>query len=298
MSSNTTSLSSTKSFTSSSLVIDPVISEIATRINNGVNPLLFFKRFLDDIFLVYTGCLKNLHLFLSELNNIHPTIKFTMNHTTPSGISNPDCGCETSKSLAFLDTSCAIENGKIVTDLYRKKTDRNQYLLTSSCHPAHTTKNIPFSLALRIVRICSKPEDRDTRFKELKELLLSREYKPGLIDSAINKAKQIPRTEALKKVERATSSKRPVFVVSYDPRLPSITKIVTRHWRTMHQDPYLAYVFPLPPIVAHCQNPTQLNSTQHNSKASSVGVRHSSHVFHPTPPHHPTHPLPQTLLLL
>ena len=33
----------------------------------------------------------------------------------------------------------------------------------------------------------------------------------------------------------------------------------------------------------NCQNPTQLNSTQSNSKATSVGVRHSSHVF-PTPP--------------
>ena len=75
------------------------------RINNGENPLLFFKRFLDDIFLVFTGCLQKLHQFLSELNNIHPTIKFTMTHTTPSGVLNPECGCETSESLAFLDTS-------------------------------------------------------------------------------------------------------------------------------------------------------------------------------------------------
>ena len=29
-------------------------------------------------------------------------------------------------------------------------------------------------------------------------------------------------------------------------------------------------------------NATQLNSTQSNFKATSVGVRHSSHVFHPT----------------
>ena len=34
----------------------------------------------------------------------------------------------------------------------------------------------------------------------------------------------------------------------------------------------------------YCQNPMQLNSTQLNSKATSVGVRHSSHVFHR--PHH------------
>ena len=40
--------------------------------------------------------------------------------------------------------------------------------------------------------------------------------------------------------------------------------------------------------VQNCQNPTQLNSTQLNSKATSVGVRHNSHVFHPPPPPTPT----------
>ena len=213
--------------------IDPLIQELAKNVEGGEDPLLFFKRFLDDIFLVYTGCLKNLHMFLSELNNIHPTIKFTMTHTTPRGIDNPDCGCTPSDSLAFLDTLCKIQGGKIVTDLYRKKTDRNQYLLTSSCHPAHTTQNIPFSLALRIVRICSLPEDREKRFKELKELLLKRDYKSGVIDTAIQKARNISRPDALKKVVRVQDSQRPVFTVSFDPRLPSISKIVNRHWRTM-----------------------------------------------------------------
>ena len=146
---------------------------------------------------------------------------------------------------------CTIQGGKIVTDLYRKKTDRNQYLLTSSCHPAHTTQNIPFSLALRIVRICSLPQDREKRFQELKELLLARDYKGGVINNAIEKARQIPRTEALKKVVRGKDSQRPVFVISFDPRLPSITNIVSRHWRTMRQDPYLAQVFPQPPLVAY-----------------------------------------------
>ena len=107
----------------------------------------------------------------------------------------------------LLDTLCKLENGKIVTDLYRKETDRNQYLLTSSCHPAHVTENIPFSLALRIVRICTHPEDREKRFSELKTLLLSREYKAGCIDSAIEKARRIPRKEALKKVVRSKNEK-------------------------------------------------------------------------------------------
>jgi hypothetical protein len=60
----------------------------------------------------------------------------------------------------------------VVVDLYRKPTDRNEYLLTSSCHTVHVTTNIQFSLALRIVHICSFPATRDLRFQEMKELLL------------------------------------------------------------------------------------------------------------------------------
>ena len=44
----------------------------------------------------------------------------------------------------------------------------------------------------------------------------------------------------------------------------------------------------------YCQNPTQLNSTQLNSKATSVGVRHSSHVFHDHPTTPPPHQHPTT----
>ena len=64
--------------------IDEKIATLATQLEGGKNPLLCLKRFLDDIFTIYTGSLENLHNFLEELNNIHPTIKFTMNHTIPS----------------------------------------------------------------------------------------------------------------------------------------------------------------------------------------------------------------------
>ena len=137
-------------------------------------------------------------------------------------------------------------------DLYRKPTDRNQYLLTSSCHPAHVTKNIPFSLAYRIVRICSEPETRDLRLSELRKLLLARDYKTGIVNRAIQKAKTIPRQEALKKVPplKENAGRRPILVITYDPRLPPIPEILRKHWRTMTSDPQLKEIFPLPPLVA------------------------------------------------
>jgi hypothetical protein len=69
---------------------------------------------------------------------------------------------------------------------------------------------------------------------------------------AIEKARKIPRHEALKKVEKAKTSQRTVFGVLYDPRLPSITSIVRKHWRSMtNQDPQLKETFPLAPLVAY-----------------------------------------------
>ena len=67
----------------------------------------------------------------------------------------------------------------------------------------------------------------------------------------MEKARKIPRKEALQKVEKE-HQQRPVFVIQYDPRLPSITGIARRHWRSMvSRDPNLQEVFPDPPLVAY-----------------------------------------------
>lgn len=84
---------------------------------------------------------------------------------------------------------------------------------------------------------------------------LSRGYKAGSVKAAIERAKMIPRPEALKQVVRNKTSRRPVFVIIYDARLPSITGIIKKHWRTMTQDPYLAEVHPIPPLIAYKRPP-------------------------------------------
>ena len=75
-------------------------------------------------------------------------------------------------------------------------------MTVSSCHPKVTSKAIPYSLALRIIRICTKRDQRDLRLKDLKELLLAREYPENLTDRAIAKAVKIPRKVALLKVRK------------------------------------------------------------------------------------------------
>ena len=56
---------------------------------------------------------------------------------------------------------------------------------------------------------------------------------------------------ALRKVFKKDKDKRPIFVTSYDPRLPDIQNIQAKHWRSMiGQDPYLKEVFKAPPLTA------------------------------------------------
>ena len=187
------------------------------------------------------------------MNKIHPTLKFTLNHTTPENEADCDnCDCESKTFVPFLDTSISIEQGKIEVDLYTKETDRNQYLLPSSCHPKTTTKSIPFSLSLRIIRICTKTQDRDKRLGELKELLLARDYPELLIESAIKKALNIQRKIALLKVKtKNTVRNRPVFCLKYDPRILAIQTIQARHWRSMkYQDKYMEELVKEPPLAA------------------------------------------------
>ena len=108
-----------------------------------------FKRFFDDILQIFTGTTKELHSLYEEVNKIHPTLKFAMIHTSVANEAEEErCMCENRTSIPFLDTSLSIENGRIKIDLYRKKTDRNQYLLPSSCYPKATTRAIPYSLSL------------------------------------------------------------------------------------------------------------------------------------------------------
>ena len=130
-------------------------------------------RYLDDIFMIWTGNEDELREFIEYLNNLHPTIKFTSE--------------QSSSSVAFLDTTVSIKNGKISTDLYVRPTDTHQYLLSSSCHPHHTKRSIPYSLGLRLRRICSNDTAFNKGRDELAEHLKKRGYKEKLILREITK---------------------------------------------------------------------------------------------------------------
>ena len=74
----------------------------------------------------------------------------------------------------------------------------------------------------------------------MKSQLLDRGYSESLVDSALDKVKKIPRLAALKQTNKQKQTRRPVFAVKYDPRLPSISSLQAKHWQSMvDQNQYL-----------------------------------------------------------
>ena len=85
-------------------------------------------------------------------------------------------------------------------------------------------------------------------------MLLSRKYNRNIVEAAILKASKIERSVALQKVIRVKKD-RPVLAITYNPMLPTLSQIVTKHWRTMSKDIQALEIFPQPPMVAYRQPP-------------------------------------------
>ena len=62
-----------------SKTIDPEVEKLGFKYGeNKTTAFSLFKRFLDDIFIIYKGTTTKLHELLKEINEIHPTLKFTV----------------------------------------------------------------------------------------------------------------------------------------------------------------------------------------------------------------------------
>ena len=106
------------------------------------NKSILYLRYIDDIFMIWTGTKQELLIFLENLSSKHKTIKFEHN------ISH--------SKISFLDTLIYKDkNNTLQTTHYRKPTDQQSYLHALSDHPKSLKRSIPYSQALMIKTIWS-----------------------------------------------------------------------------------------------------------------------------------------------
>ncbi|OCU01005.1 hypothetical protein XELAEV_18006786mg [Xenopus laevis] len=87
-------------------------------------------RYIDNVFVLWQGYVESLLWFCTKLNDVHPSITFSLTYDT--------------QSIHFLDVLIYKGiDGRLCTSLYSKPTDHNQILHYKSQHPPHTKSQHP-----------------------------------------------------------------------------------------------------------------------------------------------------------
>ena len=243
--------------------------------NTHTEQLLLWIRYIDDILFIWKGTQPTLDAFIALANNIHPTIKFTFEH---------------SKHTAnFLDTTIYKDkHNKLQTTIYRKPTNKNLVLHYSSHHPFHLKRNIIYTQALRYKRIISTTANLRTEIATLKDIFTARGYPHRLLQQQTNKALLIPRHTLLTnktKLTTTTTNKKLTFKIPYHPRHHKTKKDILSTWRLTRQDPTLKRLWPTSPRFLEVTG----------DKLTDLLVRTKQHLpsqTHMTPPNtdnQPTH---------
>ena len=122
---------------------------------------------------VWTHDEKHLDLFVKDLNEFHPNLKFTYETTQ--------------NSLNFLDLNVSLKDGAVLTDLHIEPTDGHQFLHYKSFHPSHIKNSMPYSQALRISRLYISQNDFSAHISNLKDWFLARDYPQKVVSEQIDK---------------------------------------------------------------------------------------------------------------
>lgn len=214
--------------------------------------LVLFKRYIDDCFVIFLGSLSDFELFVLYMNCLRPSIKFT--HTVST------------TSVNFLDTCISLTDGKIVSSLYRKDTERNSLLHATSAHPTSLKRGLPFSQFTRLHRICSDKRDFEAKAQLLYRDFSSRGYPATWLDAALNKVRA---SEIQPSVQTTNPNQnRLILKLTYSPLSSDIRNIINSHWHIIQTDNQLHGLFQDSPLCVFSRNPNLRDKLVHADTAT------------------------------
>ena len=206
---------------------------------------LVWKRFIDDIFCIWTHGKESLKDFIKYLNSIHPTIKFTH-----------ECSED---HIDFLDTTVKFNNDReLITTLYNKPTDTHLYLEYTSAHPHTVMEKGPYGQYLRLRRICTQNADFESNAHKLTGYYLKRGYPFKSLKKHYSRAKSYTQNELLETTTKKTVD-TPVLVCQFNPTNPDIKGLVMKNWNIIQNSEDTEKIFKNRPLIGFRKLPNLRN---------------------------------------
>ena len=200
------------------------------------NHLLFYKRFIDDVFgvwLTHPDPIVNKRLwadFCTAMNGWHGLEWDTE---------------EPSTSVNFMDMTITIVDGKLETTLYEKEQNLYLYIPPHSSHPKGVFSGLIFGQVLRIRRLCTKRADANMNISQFFDRLVARGHNPTTLLPLFRKAEEnasayLSRSpsehELVRKQKWIDSRNQVYFHLQFHPEGPPASEIQAL-WRDIVSHP-------------------------------------------------------------
>ena len=212
--------------------INSALTKLKSDPNLNSTPL-FYKQYRDDGFGIWTHGIDKLEKFVSYLNTLHTTLKFTLTHGS---------------SISYLDLNLSInQHGQVTTDTYYKPTDTFAYLHASSNHPKHCLNNIGLSQSIRHIRNCSNYSTYTYHSHFLKYNLTQKGHNYHMVSNKIRKLRYRNRAALLKYSNPKRLTRTPL-IVTHNRNMPDLKKIVKNVTNKTLDADYLSAIGGIPII--------------------------------------------------
>ena len=183
---------------------------------------LLLARYIDDIFMIWPNN-QDLDLFLYNLNNFHPNLHFTHEHST--------------LTANFLDLTIYKSDRKLTLQVktYQKPHNLYQYLDFSSTHPRTVYKGIITIECIRYLRTNTDEQNYLTLTQTFRNRLTKRHYPPQFIDNCMTKIKYTQRQRYLQTSQPRPITTKPIFKYLPPPQFRKLQTIILHDYNKIQQ---------------------------------------------------------------
>ena len=223
----------------------------------------YYRRYIDDIFLIWDHSSEELDGFIDHLNSVHPTIKFT------KSISDT--------VITYLDLDIYKKDNILHTRTHFKSTNTFSYLHGQSNHPSSTFKGVTKGENIRILRNTSEEEIYQNTMEFINKQFKIRKYPDHFTTTPIVPFSQ--RQSFLHSTRSTSSHIGPTFITTHDSSI-SLKPILEEDWPRITSHNELRKTYRETPRITYKHSP---NLSQLLTRAKLDHDIKNDLPYHPAP---------------
>lgn len=222
-------------------------------LGDGFGDIRLYKRFIDDLLIIWSGNMESLMRLLESMNNNDRSITLTWDISRDR--------------IHFLDLEIFKTVSGIETKSFFKVTDRNSYIPTSSCHHRPWLDNIPRGQYMRMRRNCTRDVDFETQSDRLSAMFSDKGYGNEFLKKERDKVRHLNREDLLRDrigTRDDDDNGSTSVILDYNLQSKEVEKIINKYWDVLKQDVHLRDTLPNKPNIVYKRAPSLRDKLVHN----------------------------------